>query len=115
MSDTQSVSLPDPRGYKVLCAYIEPEKTYASGLVKVEKTLEAEALTSMVLKVLKLGTDAYKDTSKYPQGPWCQEGDFVMCRAYSGTRFKCHDKWYVLINDDMVEAVVSEPLAITRL
>jgi hypothetical protein len=66
-----------------------------------------------------MGSLAYKDQDKFPDGPWCKEGDFVLMRAYSGTRFKVIDKdgsqEFRLINDDMVEAVVEDPRGITRI
>ena len=42
------------------------------------------------------------------------EGDFVMFRANSGTRFKVAGKEYRLLNDDSIEAVVADPRGITR-
>ena len=56
----------------------------------------------------------YKDEGKFLQGPWCKEGDFVLVRAYSGTRFKIHGREFRLINDDQVEAVVEDPRGYTR-
>lgn len=106
--------LPDPVGYKILCAYPEVDRAYKSGLLKADTTVHAEEVTSVVLYVLKVGPDAYKDTIKFPFGPWCKEGDFIVCRSYSGTRVKIHGKPYVLINDDMVEATVEDPRGITR-
>jgi len=106
--------LPDPVGYKLLCAYPEVERAYKSGLLKADTTVHAEEVTSVVLFVLKVGPEAYKDQNKFPVGPWCKKGDFVLCRSYSGTRVKIHGKPYVLINDDMVEAVVEDPRGITR-
>jgi co-chaperonin GroES (HSP10) len=64
--------------------------------------------------VLKLGVDAYKDEKRFPSGPYCKEGDWVIFRAYSGTRVKIHDKEFRLINDDTVEAVVEDPRGIER-
>jgi co-chaperonin GroES (HSP10) len=51
---------------------------------------------------------------KFPSGPWCKQGDFIIARAYSGTRFKIHGREFRLINDDQVEAVVQDPRGITR-
>ena len=60
-----------------------------------------------------------EDEDKFPDGPWCQEGDFIMMRAYSGTRFKVStpdgDQEFRLINDDTVEAVVADPRVVTRI
>jgi co-chaperonin GroES (HSP10) len=61
-----------------------------------------------------MGADAYKDASRYPDGPWCQPGDYVMFRMNSGTRFKMGDVEYRLMNDDSIEAVVADPRGIQR-
>ena len=106
--------LPDPKGWKILCALIDVASTYESGLIKADETKRVEELTSPVLFVLKLGTMAYKDEAKFPDGPWCQEGDFVLTRPYSGTRVMIHGKEFRLINDDQVEAVVQDPRGIRR-
>lgn len=106
--------LPQPRGYKILCAYPEIDKSYGSGLIKADTTIHAEEVTSVVLAVLAVGPEAYKDPTKFPDGPWCEVGDFVICRSYSGTRIKIDGKPYVLINDDMVEATIEDPRGVTR-
>lgn len=107
--------LPDPSGYKILCAVPEVEETFGdSGIVKASTTTSTEELTTAVLFVLKIGPDAYKDKTKFPTGPHCKVGDFVLVRPYSGTRVKIHGREFRLINDDSVEAVVEDPRGITR-
>ena len=64
--------------------------------------------------VVDMGKDAYGDKERFPDGAWCKEGDFVMFRANSGTRFKVAGKEYRLLNDDSIEAVVAYPRGITR-
>jgi co-chaperonin GroES (HSP10) len=63
---------------------------------------------------MKLGDMAYKDESRFPTGPWCKEGDFVLVRPYSGTRIKLHGTEWRIINDDTVEAVVEDPRGLSR-
>jgi len=75
---------------------------------------EQEEHATTVLFVLKVGPDAYKDTTKFPAGAWCKAGDFVLVRTYSGTRFKIFGKEFRLINDDQVDAVVQDPRGLTR-
>ena len=58
---------------------------------------------------MKLGDTAYKDEARFPTGPWCKEGDFVITRAYSGTRIKIFGNEFRIINDDTVEAVLAVP------
>jgi co-chaperonin GroES (HSP10) len=112
-SEEKAKALPDPKGWRLLCALIDPDDAYDSGLIKADKTKEIEELTSPVLFVIKLGPSAY-DAEKFPEGPWCKEGDFVITRPYTGTRLKIHGKEFRLINDDQVEATVEDPRGITR-
>ena len=94
----------------------EIEEEYGdSGLVKAGQTMHYEELLSPVLFVVKLGPDAFKDEKRFPSGPSCKQGDFVLVRPNTGTRIKIHGKEFRLINDDSVEAVVQDPRGITRL
>jgi len=113
--EAKATQLPDPKGWKVLCAVPEVEDKFGdSGLLKPESIAKVEEHSTTVLFVLKMGPDAYGDTTKFPSGPWCQEGDFVLVRAYSGTRFKIHGREFRLLNDDQIEAVVQDPRGYTR-
>jgi chaperonin GroES len=106
--------LPDPKGFKILIALPELEEKTDSGIYLPEQVREKESLATVCGFVLKMGTLAYQDSSKFPDGPWCKEGDWVLFRAYSGTRIKIHGKEFRLINDDTVEAVVEDPRGIAR-
>jgi co-chaperonin GroES (HSP10) len=107
--------LPDPKGWKLLCAVPDVVETFEnSSIVKAGQFMKQEEHATTVLFVMKVGPDAYKDTTKFPSGPWCKEGDFVLVRTYSGTRFKIYGKEFRVINDDMIEAVVQDPRGLTR-
>lgn len=113
--ETKATQLPQPRGWKLLCTVPDIEEKFAgSEILKPEKLAKVEEHGTTVLFVLKAGEEAYKDEAKFPNGPWCEEGDFVLVRAYSGTRFKIHGKEFRLINDDQVEAVVDDPRGYSR-
>ena len=112
--EERGLQLPDPKGYKILCAIPEASETYESGLVKAGQTKHIEEHSTVVLFVVKVGDLAYKDESRFPTGPWCKEGDFVLTRAYAGTRFKIHGREFRIINDDTVEGVVQDPRGYTR-
>ena len=113
--EQKAKQLPDPSGYRILCGVPEIEETYGdSGLIKSAQTMHNEELLTTTLFVLKLGPDCYKDETRFPSGPWCKEGDFVITRAYSGTRIKIHGKEFRIINDDTVEAVVDDPRGYER-
>jgi len=107
--------MPRPVGYKILCIAPKMETTFAgTSIVKSDETVQTEELTTHVLFVLDVGPDAYKDTAKFPTGPWCKKGDFVLVRAYAGTRFKVYGKEFRLLNDDNIDGVISDPRGVGR-
>ena len=106
--------LPEPRGYRLLCVVPQIEEEYSSGILKAESTVKTEEQTTVVLFVVKVGPDAYKDATRFPSGPWCKVGDFILTRPYSGTRVVIHGKEFRIINDDTVEAVIDDPRGIRR-
>jgi co-chaperonin GroES (HSP10) len=110
----RATQLPDPSGYRILCAIPEVEEKTAGGLYKADETMKYEELTTPVLFVVKLGPDAYADERKFPSGAWCKEGDFILTRPHAGSRVKIHGREFRLINDDSVEAVVEDPRGIAR-
>jgi len=106
--------LPQPQGYKVLIGVPEVSEKTEGGVFMPDGLKSAEETASIIGFVMKLGPDAYNDTNKFPNGAYCKEGDFVIFRSYSGTRFKIHGKEFRLINDDTVEAVVDDPRGYSR-
>ena len=112
--EERGLQLPEPKGYKILCAIPEAEDTYKGGIAKAANVKNIEEHSTVVLFVVKVGDLAYKDEVRFPTGPWCKEGDFVLTRAYAGTRFKIHGREFRIINDDTVEGVVEDPRGYTR-
>jgi co-chaperonin GroES (HSP10) len=113
--EQKATQLPKPQGWKLLCALPEVEDKFSgTDLLKPDALTKVEEHSTTVLFVVEVGPDAYKDEVKFPSGPWCKEGDFVLVRAYSGTRFKIHGREFRLLNDDQVEAVVEDPRGYTR-
>jgi len=113
-ADEKARQLPEPAGYHILVALPEAEEKYDSGLIKADETRRYEEVLSTVFFVVALGPDCYNDPTKFPNGPWCKKGDFVLARPNSGTRLKIHGREFRLINDDSVEAVVQDPRGISR-
>jgi co-chaperonin GroES (HSP10) len=114
-ADEKARQLPTPKGYRILCMVPKIEQRWGeTGLIKADETVRVEEQTTVVLFVAKLGDLAYKDEARFPTGPWCKEGDFVLVRAYSGTRIKIHGTEWRIINDDTVEGVVEDPRGIGR-
>lgn len=112
--EEKAKQVPDPATYHLLCVLPDIDDKYESGLVKAGQTMHFEEVLSPVLFVVKMGPDAYKDVKRFPSGPSCKVGDFVLVRPNTGTRIKIHGKEFRIINDDSVEAVVQDPRGVTR-
>jgi co-chaperonin GroES (HSP10) len=110
----KATQLPKPSGYRILCAIPEIEKEYDSGLAKADTTLHYEELLTTVLFVVDMGPDCYKDANRFPTGPWCKQGDFILVRPNAGSRLVIHGREFRMINDDSVEGIVEDPRGIRR-
>lgn len=107
--------MPKPVGYRVLVALPQVEETFNQlGIVKAERTIHEEQLMTVTGVVLDMGDQAYADKDRFPNGPWCKVGDFVVFRANSGTRIRVNGVEYRLMNDDSIEAIVADPRGVTR-
>jgi co-chaperonin GroES (HSP10) len=113
-AEERARQLPDPSGYHILCAIPEIEETFDSGIIKADITRQHEELLTTVLWVIKMGPDCYQDKERFPSGPWCKVGDFVLVRPHTGSRLKIHGQEFRLINDDSVEGTVQDPRGISR-
>jgi co-chaperonin GroES (HSP10) len=113
-SEEKARQVPDPSTYHILTVLPEIDEEYEGGLLKASETMHYEEILSPVLFVVKMGPDCYKDEKRFPSGPSCKVGDFVLVRPNSGTRIKIHGKEFRIINDDSVEGVVQDPRGITR-
>jgi len=113
-SEEKAKQLPKPQGYRILCAIPEAEETFDGGILKPEEMRRHDELLTTVLFVVDLGPDCYGDKTRFPNGPWCKQGDFILVRPNAGTRLVIHDREFRIINDDSVEAVVDDPRGIKR-
>lgn len=113
-AEEKAKQLPEPSGYRILCAIPDIDEAYESGIIKADTTMHYEEVLSTVFFVVKMGPDCYKDPSRFPTGPWCKVGDFILARPNSGTRLKIHGREFRIINDDSVEGIVEDPRGITR-
>ena len=115
--EQKAKQIPDPKGFMLLTVVPEAMEEYADseiGIIKSSQEVWKEEMLTPVLFVIKMGPEAYSDTTRFPTGPRCKIGDFVIVRPNSGTRLKIHGREFRLINDDNVEAVVEDPRGITR-
>ena len=114
VEDNLHAKLPEPTGYRLLIALPEIDEKTQGGVIMPDGLVKDESTASIIGFVIKTGPDAYSDKERFPNGAWCKEGDFVIFRSYSGTRFKVSGKEFRLINDDTVEGVVDDPRGYTR-
>lgn len=103
-----------PTGYRLLVRLIKPDEKMQNGLYRPGSSQVLEDTASQLGEVVAMGDAAYQDAEKFPGGAWCAVGDTIMMRAYSGTRLKVDGAEFRLINDDTVEAVVSQPHRVER-
>lgn len=116
-AEEKAKQLPDPKTFYLLTVVPEAMEEFAesdSGIIKSAQSMHFEEVLTPVLFVVKLGPDCYKDGTRFPSGPSCKEGDFVIVRPNSGTRLKIHGREFRIITDTSVEAVVEDPRGITR-
>tara|TARA_R110002051_G_scaffold277382_3_gene338682 strand:+ start:42 stop:455 length:414 start_codon:yes stop_codon:yes gene_type:complete len=114
VDDEIKSQLPEPKGWKILIVMPTAEEKTEGGIIKATTTVKDEEVSNICGYVLKLGPECYNDTKRFPSGAWCKEGDWVVFRAYSGTRMKMYGQEFRLINDDTVEAVVDDPTGAVR-
>ena len=113
--EEKATQLPKPQSYHILCMVPKAEEEYSeSGILKSALTQQHEEVLTPVLFVMALGPDAYSDKERFPNGPSCKVGDFVLIRPNSGSRVKIHGQEFRIINDDSVEATVDDPRGISR-
>jgi len=113
-AEKKAKQIPIPSGFHILCMVPEAEDKFDSGIIKADATIFAEERLTTVLFVMELGPDCYKDEKRFPTGPWCRKGDFVLVRPNTGSRLKIHGREFRIINDDAVEGVVDDPRGVAR-
>lgn len=113
-AEEKAKQIPDPATYHLLCMLPEAKEEYEGGILKSNQTMQFEELLSPVLFVAKIGPDAFKDEKRFPNGPSCKVGDFIIVRPNTGTRMKIHGTEWRIINDDSVEAVIEDPRGVQR-
>ena len=116
-NEDKAKQLPDPSTFYMLTVVPEAIEEYAEsdvGIVKSSQSMHYEEVLTPVLFVVKMGPDCYNDAARFPNGPSCKVGDFVVVRPNSGTRLKIHGREFRIIADTSVEAVVQDPRGISR-
>jgi len=98
------------------------KKTSGSGIILVEETKETEKWQNMVAKVIHVGPLAFKhrDTMQsWPEGSWCEPGDFIRVPKWGGDRWEVEvpgqddedPALFAVFNDhEMIAKVTGNPL-----
>mgnify|MGYP001028099881 FL=1 len=101
--------MPQPTGWRLLILPYRGKGVTDGGIILSGKTLDDGQLQTVVGYVLKVGDSAYKDESKFPEGPWCEQGDWVIFARYAGSRFRIEGGEVRLLNDDEILARIDDP------
>jgi len=107
--------IPNPVGYRMLVRPWSGHKKTKGGLLLTEDTADKIQMTTVVALVVKMGDLCYKDESKFPGGPWCKEGEFIIYGRYAGSRFQTKFGEHRILNDDEIIGTVKKPEDILRL
>ena len=101
--------MPDPTGWRLLILPYRGKGKTDGGIYLPDKVVEEQTVSTQVGYVLKVGSLAYKDSEKFPTGPWCEQGDWVMFARYAGSRFRIDGGEVRILNDDEILARIGEP------
>jgi co-chaperonin GroES (HSP10) len=108
--------LPQPTGWRILILPYRPPPTTKAGIFIPDKSIDDTQIQTVVGYVLKMGPQAYKDLQRFPEGPWCQENQWVVFARYSGSRLKLNEEDNAafgnevrILNDDEILGTIIDP------
>ena len=105
----ESAKLPQPTGWRILVLPFKGKKKSKGGVYFSDEQIERQQLATVTGNVLAMGPDCYSDKERYPRGPWCKKGDWVIFARYAGSRFKIEGGEVRLLNDDQIIATIKDP------
>ena len=105
----ESQTLPQPPGWRILILPFKMKEKTKGGVYMGQDTLERQQVASQCANVLAVGPHAYQDKKRFPDGPWCKVGDWIMFARYAGSRIKIEGGEVRLLNDDEVLATIKNP------
>ena len=100
--------LPQPTGWRILVLPFKMKEKSTGGIIHTESTLERQQVASTCGLVLAMGPNCY-DKEKFPEGPWCKKGDWIIFARYAGSRIQIDGGEVRLLNDDEVLATIENP------
>jgi co-chaperonin GroES (HSP10) len=109
LNETVLDRLPRPTGWRLVVLPYQGTKKSKGGIVLADETLERQRVTTVCGYVLAVGDLAYADTNKFPNGPWCQKGDWIVFGRYAGARLNIDGGEIRILNDDEILARINDP------
>ena len=106
---TELEKLPTPAGWRLVVMPLKIKEKTKGGVLLTDKVVEESQWTTNVGLVMKMGDLCYQDKTKFPSGPWCKEGQFVVYGRYSGARFKTKYGEHRILNDDEIIGTINKP------
>ena len=107
--EEQRTQLPEPSGWRLLVLPFTPKEKTKGGIIIAQESLEKLRIATNCGYVIKLGPLAYHDKEKYPTGPWCKKGEWVIFARYAGSRLPIEGGEVRLLNDDEVLGTIDNP------
>jgi co-chaperonin GroES (HSP10) len=101
--------LPTPSGWRLLVLPFTPKEKTSGGIIISQESLDRLRIATNCGYVLKIGPLAYYDKEKYPTGPWCKKGDWVIFARYAGSRLPIEGGEVRILNDDEVLGTIPDP------
>lgn len=101
--------LPKPTGWRILVLPYKGSAKTKGGVFLADEYVERQSLATVVAYVLAVGPTAYQDKDKFPDGPWCKKGDWIMLGRYAGARFRIEGGEVRILNDDEIIATIADP------
>ena len=101
--------LPHIPGFHILVRPISIKEKTKGGLLLPDSVRDDIAYLTTVGKVLVIGDDAYMDEGKFPNGPWCEAGNYVCYGKHTGQKFFYKGIKLLLLYDDQISMVVEDP------
>jgi chaperonin GroES len=105
----ETAKLPKPTGWRLLVLPFKMNEKTKGGIIMNESTLEKQQVGSQCGNVLAMGDACYTDKERYPNGPWCKVGDWVIFARYAGSRIQIEGGEIRLLNEDEILATVKDP------
>ena len=102
-------SLPTPSGWRLLVLPFTPKEKTSGGIIIAQESLDRLRIATNCGYVLKIGPLAYHDKERYPTGPWCKKGDWVIFARYAGSRLPIEGGEVRILNDDEVLGTIPDP------